>query len=112
MLNVNIYRRTYVNDVKRERAHERQEHRKMIILLNILGSNPLMTIFGPSPQYLTLLTYVEYETYEEYAHLRKSQEDLTTHIVVCFILSRLLYLAFSSNLGLLCMPHPGMGPLV
>ena len=29
-----------------------------------------------------------------------------------FILSRLLYLAFSANLGLLCMPHPGMGPLV
>ena len=29
MLNVNIYRRTYVNDVKRERAHEREEHRKM-----------------------------------------------------------------------------------
>ena len=26
--------------------------------------------------------------------------------------SRLLYLAFSANLGLLCMPHPGMGPLV
>ena len=29
-----------------------------------------------------------------------------------FILNRLLYLAFSVNLGLLCMPHPGMGPLV
>ena len=28
------------------------------------------------------------------------------------ILSKLLYLAFSANLGLLCMPHPGMGPLV
>ena len=33
-------------------------------------------------------------------------------VVVCFILSRLLCLAFSANLGLLCMPHPGMGPLV
>ena len=33
-------------------------------------------------------------------------------VVVCFILSRLLYLAFSANLGLLCMPHPDMGPLV
>ena len=32
--------------------------------------------------------------------------------VVYFILSRLLYIAFSANLGLLCMPHPGMGPLV
>ena len=32
--------------------------------------------------------------------------------VVYFILSRLLYLAYSANLGLLCMPHPGMGPLV
>ena len=33
-------------------------------------------------------------------------------VVVYFILSRLLYLAFSANLGLLCMLHPGMGPLV
>ena len=32
-------------------------------------------------------------------------------VVVEFILSRLLYLDFSANLGLLCMPHPGMGPL-
>ena len=53
MLKVNIYRRTYVNDMKRERAHEREEPRKMIILLNILGSNLLITMFGPSLQYLT-----------------------------------------------------------
>ena len=33
-------------------------------------------------------------------------------VVVYFILSRLLCLAFSANLGLLCMPHTGMGPLV
>ena len=33
-------------------------------------------------------------------------------VAVYFILSRLLYLAYSANLGLLCMPHPGMGPLV
>ena len=33
-------------------------------------------------------------------------------VVVHFILSRLLYLAVSANLGLLSMPHPGMGPLV
>ena len=33
-------------------------------------------------------------------------------VVVYFILSRLLYLAFPANLGLLCMPHPSMGPLV
>ena len=33
-------------------------------------------------------------------------------VVVYFILSRLLFLAFSANLGLLCMPHPGIGPLV
>ena len=33
-------------------------------------------------------------------------------VVVYFILNRLLYLAFSANLGLLCMPHPCMGPLV
>ena len=34
-------------------------------------------------------------------------------VVVDVILSRLLlYLAFSANLGLLCIPHPGMGPLV
>ena len=35
-----------------------------------------------------------------------------TFVVVYFILSRLLYLAYLANLGLLCMPHPGMGPLV
>ena len=29
-----------------------------------------------------------------------------------FIWSRLLIIAFSVNLGLLCMPHPGMGSLV
>ena len=33
-------------------------------------------------------------------------------VVVYFILSRLLFLAFSAYLGLLCMPHPGMAPLV
>ena len=33
-------------------------------------------------------------------------------VVVYFILSRLLYLAVSTNLGLLHMLHPGMGPLV
>ena len=33
-------------------------------------------------------------------------------VVAYFILSRLLYLAYSANLRLLCMPHPGMGPLV
>ena len=33
-------------------------------------------------------------------------------VVVYFILSRLLFLAFSATLGLLCMPHPAMGPLV
>ena len=33
---------------------------------------------------------------------------LAVVVVVYFILSRLLYLAFSANLGLLCMPHPGM----
>ena len=38
--------------------------------------------------------------------------NLLVVVVVYFILSRLLYLAFSANLGLLCMPHPGMGPLV
>ena len=31
-------------------------------------------------------------------------------VVVYFIWSRSL--AYSVNLGLLCMPHPGMGPLV
>ena len=38
--------------------------------------------------------------------------QLVVVVGVFFILSRLLYLAFSANLGLLCMPHPGMGPLV
>ena len=39
-------------------------------------------------------------------------EVVVVVVVVYFILSRLLYLAFSANLGLLCMLHPGMGPLV
>jgi len=33
-------------------------------------------------------------------------------VVVYFILSSMLYLAFSANLGLLYMPHPGIRPLV
>ena len=33
-------------------------------------------------------------------------------VVAYIVLSRLLYLAFSANLGILCMPHPGMGALV
>ena len=33
-------------------------------------------------------------------------------VVVYFILSRLSYLAYSVNLGLLCMLHPGVVPLV
>ena len=33
-----------------------------------------------------------------------------TTLCCLLYLSRLLYLAFSANLGLLCMPHPGMGP--
>ena len=48
--------------------------------------------------------------------IRKSRGRLIVYaevvVVVYFILSRLLFLAFSANLGLLCMPHPGMGPLV
>ena len=31
-------------------------------------------------------------------------------VVVYFILSRPLYSVYSANLGLLCMPHPGMEP--
>jgi len=38
--------------------------------------------------------------------------DVVVVVAVYFILSRLLYLAYSTNVGLLCMPHPGMGPLV
>ncbi len=33
-------------------------------------------------------------------------------VVVVTFLSRLLFVAFSANLGLLCMLHPGMGPLI
>jgi len=42
-----------------------------------------------------------------------SERSLVVVVVVAYyILSRLLYLAYSANLGLLCTPHPGMGPLV
>ena len=48
---------------------------------------------------------------------REAEEEFVVRIyvvvaVVYFILSRLLYLTYSANLGLLCMPHPSMGPLV
>ena len=39
-------------------------------------------------------------------------EVVVVVVIVHFILSRLLYLALSANLGVLCMLHPGMGPLV
>ena len=42
----------------------------------------------------------------------RGSQQIAVVVVVYFILSRLLYLAFTANLGLLCMPHPGMGPLV
>ena len=45
-------------------------------------------------------------------HTLVNQLYVAVVVVVYFISSRLLYLAFSANLGLLCMPHPGMGPLV
>ena len=37
-------------------------------------------------------------------------EVVVVVFVAYFVLSRLLYLAFSATLGLLCMPHPGTGP--
>ena len=49
----------------------------------------------------------------EFFHdLRDQFHHLLIVVFFSFILSRLSYLAFSANLGLLCMPHPGMGPLV
>ena len=41
-----------------------------------------------------------------------SEGEHVVVVVVYFVLSRLFYRAWSANLGLLCMPHPGMGPLV
>ena len=46
---------------------------------------------------------------------KEAERNETGKIFCCYcllILSRLFYLAFSANLGLLCMPHPGLGPLV
>ena len=45
-------------------------------------------------------------------HVSEILAACTIVVVVYFILSRLLYLVYSANLGLLCMLHPGMGPLV
>ena len=45
-------------------------------------------------------------------NLLNKRREVVVVVVVYFILNRLLYLAFSANLGLLCMPHPGMGPIV
>ena len=44
--------------------------------------------------------------------VRSFSDSCCCYCFVYFILSRLLYLAFSANLGLLCMLHPGMGRLV
>ena len=44
--------------------------------------------------------------------LEQHQKGLATAVVVVvayFILSRLLYLAYSANLGLQCMPHQAWG---
>ena len=50
------------------------------------------------------------ELEDRWSSLRKACGDVVVYFI--FFLSRLLYLAFSANLGLLCTPHPGMGPLV
>ena len=50
--------------------------------------------------------------HQEDRHCRPWLRQHVVVVVVFSILSRLLYLALSANLGLLCMPHPGMGPLV
>ena len=54
--------------------------------------------------------------YEELDHLVYGVTLLARQFVVVvfvyFVLSKLLYLAFSAISALLCMPHPGMGTLV
>ena len=58
---------------------------------------------------------VESKSSHNYYRNERLQHDFVVVVVVIivyFILSRLLYLAYSANLALLCMPHPGMGPLV
>ena len=50
--------------------------------------------------------------FQECKFLQFSVVYLDLYEAILQSLSRLLYLAFSANLGLLCMPHPGMGPLV
>jgi len=44
------------------------------------------------------------------ARSKNLSDTAADFVVVYSILSRLLYLALSANLGLLYMPHPGMGP--
>ena len=39
----------------------------------------------------------------------KSKYAVVVVVFAYFIFSRLLYLAYLGNLGLLCMPHPGTG---
>ena len=58
---------------------------------------------------------VSYQGIEHGTYLLYDQEFIITTqilifvvVVAYFILSRLLYLVFSANLGLLCMLHPGM----
>ena len=46
---------------------------------------------------------------EFFVHFILNSLDMGFLLVVYFILSRLLHLAFSDKLGLLCMPHLGVG---
>ena len=43
--------------------------------------------------------------------MAKAYIRISLTVVVYFSLNSLLYLAFSANIGLLCMLHPGMGAL-
>ena len=87
-----------------------------------MGFEPVTSCIEPEVQTTTLSLHLTYnivwsaneETYQVVLQSLGScwTDSFVIIVVVYFILSRRLYLAFSANLGLLCMPHPGIGPLV
>ena len=76
---------------------EVQYHLKIMILL--LSNIFLVANTGTCSQW--------HEITNKYTRLR-----IVVLVVIYVNLSRLLYLAYSANLGLQCLPHPSMGLLV
>ena len=61
--------------------------------------------------YIEFAVYLQFQNAETAIHLG-FKHYIFIVVVAYYILSRLLCLPLSASLGLLCIPHPGVGPLV